>query len=125
MKDCSSEKYRRKKHPQKTVVEFDKKLGTSFKGIEDVMFDRETRNTTLRSGEFHPPSGTLFEAIYKELKRKEEHERRKRSFSNIISRLRVRRTKKRAQKRIRYDSLTLLKRESALSEINEILKRTL
>jgi hypothetical protein len=94
MKDCSSEKYRGKKYPQKTLVEFDKKLGTNFKGIEDAMFDRETRNATLRSGEFHPPSGTLFEAIFKELKRKEEHERGEHSLSNIISRLRARRAKK-------------------------------
>lgn len=94
MKGCGSEKYRRKKHPQKTLVEFDKKLETHFKGIEDAMFDRETRNATLRSEEFHPPSGTIFEAIFKELKRKEEHERPKHSLSNIILRLRVRRAKK-------------------------------
>jgi hypothetical protein len=94
MKDYGSEIYRRKKHPQKTLVEFDKKLETQFKGFEDAMFDRETRNATLRSEEFHPPSGTLFEAIFKELKRKEEHERRRHSLSNVISRLRARRAKK-------------------------------
>ncbi|MGA2768560.1 MAG: hypothetical protein ABSF24_09645 [Candidatus Bathyarchaeia archaeon] len=93
MKGLSSEEHRRKKHPQKTLVEFDKKLETHFKGIEDAMFDRETRNATLGSEEFHPPAGTIFEAIFKELKRKEEHERRKHSLSNIISRLRGRRDK--------------------------------
>lgn len=90
MKGFSPEKYRRKKHPQKTLVEFDKKLETHFEGIEDAMFDRETRNATLRSEGFHPPSGTLFEAIFKELKRKEEHEGRKHSLSSIFSRLRGR-----------------------------------
>jgi len=94
MKGCSSEKYRKKKHPQKSLVEFDKKLETHFKRIEDAMFDRETRYATLRSEDFQPPSGTLFEAIFKELRRKEEHERPKHSLSNIISRLRAHRAKK-------------------------------
>jgi hypothetical protein len=94
MKGCSSEEHSRNKHPQKTLVELDKKLQTHFNGIEDAMFDRETRNATLRSEEFHPPSGTLFEAIFKELKHKEEREKRKHSLSSIISRLHARRAKK-------------------------------
>lgn len=94
MKARNPEKYHTKKHPQKTLVEFDEKLEKHVKGIEDAMFDRETRDATLRNVEFHPPSGTLFEAIFKELKQKEEHERHKHSFSNIISQLRARRAKK-------------------------------
>ena len=94
MKTNDLGRYRRKKHPQKTLVEFDKKLETHFKVIEDAMFDREARNATLRSEEFHPPSGTIFEAIFKELKRKEGNERRKHSLSSIVSRLRARRAKK-------------------------------
>jgi hypothetical protein len=83
-----------KEHPQKTLAELDKKLQTHFKGIEDDIFDREARNETLKSEEFRPPSGTLFEAIFRELKHKEEREKRKHSLSNIISRLRTRRAKK-------------------------------
>jgi hypothetical protein len=87
-------RYRKKKYAQKTLVEFDEKLEGQCKSVEDHMFDREIRNSTLKNGEFRPPSGTLFEAIFTEIKRKEEHERHGRSFSDMISRLRTRRAKK-------------------------------
>jgi len=66
------------------------------KSNEDDLFDRESRNATLESGQFVPPSGTLFEAIYKELKRKEERKKGKHSFSSMISRLHAHRAKKQA-----------------------------
>jgi len=62
--------------------------------IEDDMFDRKTRDAALKSGQFVPPSGTLFEAIFQELKRKDEHEKNGHSFSSMISRLHARRAKK-------------------------------
>ncbi|MGD0027445.1 MAG: hypothetical protein ABSC91_00725 [Candidatus Bathyarchaeia archaeon] len=81
-------RYRRKKYSQKTLVEYDEKLQRHWENIDDHMFDRETRNSTLKNREFSPPSGTLFEAIYKELKHKEEREKQSHSFSKILSRLR-------------------------------------
>ena len=87
-------KRRTKKHSQKTLVEYDQKLLRHMESIEDQMFDRETRNSTLRNGEFNPPSGTLFEAIYKELKHREEHEKHNRSLSKTFSKLREDRAKK-------------------------------
>ena len=87
-------KRRAKKHSQKTLVEYDEKLRRHLESAEDQMFDRETRNSTLTHGEFNPPAGTLFEAIYKELKHREEHEKHIRSFSKMFSRLREDRAKR-------------------------------
>jgi hypothetical protein len=61
--------------------------------IEDDAFDRKSRNATLESGKFVPPPGTLFEAIFQELKRKEERKKRKKSFSSMISGLHAYHTK--------------------------------
>jgi hypothetical protein len=94
MKIGSLGRYRRKKFAQKTLVEFDEKLQNHCENIEDSMFDRETRNSTLKNGEFHPPSGTLFEAIFKELKLKQELKKNRHPFFNVVSRLRARRAKK-------------------------------
>jgi hypothetical protein len=87
-------KRRAKKHSQKTLVEYDEKLRRQVESAEDQMLDRETRNSTLKNGEFNPPSGTLFEAIYKELRHREEHEKHSRSFSKMFSRLREDRAKR-------------------------------
>ena len=84
----------KKKYAQRTLIEFDKKLQEQYSKIEDHMFDRQTRNSTLKSGEFSPPSGTLFEAIFKELKMKEENERTSHSLSRALFRLRNNRAKK-------------------------------
>lgn len=64
------------------------------KSIEDDIFDRKSRNATLESREFVSPSGTLFDAIFQELKRKEERKKSKHSFSSMISRLHAHRAKK-------------------------------
>jgi hypothetical protein len=61
---------------------------------EDDQFDHESRNATLESGNFVPPSGTLFEAIFQELKRKDERKKSKHSFSAMISRLQSQRAEK-------------------------------
>jgi hypothetical protein len=94
MKISDLGRYRRKKHPQKMLVEFDRQLEKHFENMEDDMFDRGTRNATLKRGEFRPPSGTLFEAIFQELKSKAEREERRHSLSSAISRFRARRVKK-------------------------------
>jgi predicted NodU family carbamoyl transferase len=94
MKLGSLARYRRKKYSQKTLVEYDEKLQRHLENIDDRMFDRETRNSTLKNGEFSPPSGTLFDAIYKELKHKEEREKQSYSFSKMLSRLRENRARK-------------------------------
>lgn len=94
MKIGSLARSRKRKYAQKTLIEFDGKLRAHCDSIEDSMFDRETRNSTLKNGGFQPPSGTLFEAIFKELKNKEEHEKQGHSFSNTLSRLRGSRAKK-------------------------------
>ena len=87
-------RYRKKKYSQKTLVEYDEKLRRHWENVDEGMFDRETRNSSLKNPEFSPPSGTLFEAIYKELKHKEEHEKQSGSFSKMLSRLRENRAKK-------------------------------
>ncbi|HXX86885.1 MAG TPA: hypothetical protein VEH86_00365 [Candidatus Acidoferrum sp.] len=87
-------RYRKKKYSQKTLVEYDEKLRKHLESVEDGMFDRQTRNSSLKNSEFSPPSGTLFEAIYKELKHKEEREKQSGSFSKVLSRLRENRAKK-------------------------------
>ena len=87
-------RHRKKKYSQKTLVEFDEKLLKHCENVEDRMFDRETRNSTLTNGEFNPPSGTLFEAIYKELKHREEHEKQSHPLSKMLSQLYENRTKK-------------------------------
>jgi predicted NodU family carbamoyl transferase len=94
MKLGSLARYRRKKYSQRTLVEYDEKLQRHLENIDDRMFDRETRNSTLKNGEFSPPSGTLFDAIYKELKHKEEREKQSHSFSKMLSRLRENRARK-------------------------------
>lgn len=94
MKISDLRRYRKKKCRQKMLVEFDRQLEKHFESIEDDMFDRGTRNATLKKGEFHPPSGTLFEAIFQELKSKAEREERRHSLSSTISRFRARRAKK-------------------------------
>jgi hypothetical protein len=94
MKPSSLARYRRKKYYQKTLVEFDDKLQRHCKSVEDRMFDRETRNSALKNGEFSLPSGTLLEAIYKELKHKEEREKQSHSYSKMFSRLLENRAKK-------------------------------
>jgi hypothetical protein len=94
MKLVSLTRYRRKIYSQKTLVEYDEKLQRHCESIDDRMFDRETRNSTLENGEFSPPSGTLFEAIYKELKHKEEREKRSHSISKMLSRLHENRARK-------------------------------
>jgi hypothetical protein len=90
----SLSKYRKKRYSQKTLVEYDEKLQRSLEGIDDRMFDRETRNSTLKNGEFSPPSGTLFEAIYEELKHKEERAKQSHTFSKMLSKLRENQAKK-------------------------------
>jgi len=94
MKISDLRRYRRKKCPQKTLVEFDRQLERHFESMEDDMFDRGTRNATLKMGEFRPPSGTLFEAIFQELKSKAEREEHRHSLSSTISRFRARRAEK-------------------------------
>jgi hypothetical protein len=94
MKLGSLARHRRKKYSQKTLVEYDEKLQRLWESIDDRMFDRETRNSTLKNGEFSPPSGTLFEAIYKELRYKEEREKQSHSFSKMLFRFRENRAKK-------------------------------
>jgi len=87
-------KYRKRKYSQKTLVEYDQKLQSHLERIDDQMFDRQTRNSTLKNGEFTPRSGTLFEAIYKELKYKDEREKQSHTFFKMLSRLRENRAKK-------------------------------
>jgi hypothetical protein len=94
MKTNISGRVHRKKHAQKMLLEFDKELGSQCESIEDHMFDRKNRNMALKNGEFTPPSGTLFEAIFQELKRKEEREKNRHSLSSMISRLHARSAKK-------------------------------
>jgi hypothetical protein len=77
-----------------TLTEYDEQLQRHWESIDNRMLDRETRNSSLGSGEFSPPSGTLFEAIYKELKNKEERKKQGSSFSKILSRIRENRAKK-------------------------------
>lgn len=58
-----------------------------YDSVETDVFDHKTRNATLQNGEFSPPSGTIFEAIFQELKRKEQREKKRHSFSSMIHRL--------------------------------------
>jgi hypothetical protein len=88
MKTSNSSRNHKKKQSQKMLLEFDKKIERHCKSIEDCMFDSKTRNETLNGGEFIPPSGTLFEAIFKELKRREEREKKGHLFTRMISRFR-------------------------------------
>jgi hypothetical protein len=94
MKTDISGSHHRKKHAWKMLLEFGKELGSQCESIEGDMFDRKTRNMALKSGKFIPPSGTLFEAIFQELKRKEEQEKNRHSLSSMISRLHARSAKK-------------------------------
>jgi len=88
MKTSNSSRNHEKKRSRKMLLEFDKKLERRCESVEDSMFDRKTRNETLNGGEFIPPSGTIFEAIFKELKRKEEREKNGHLFARMISRFR-------------------------------------
>jgi hypothetical protein len=69
----------------------DKNEGTTMKLGGSA---KQCRNASLRDGEFGPPSGTLFEAIYKELKYKEERREESCLFSKMFSRLQENRAKK-------------------------------
>jgi hypothetical protein len=93
MKKGNPAEYKRKKYSQRTLIEFDDKLRQS-KSADDPMFDRQTRNSTLRNKKFSPPSGTLFEAIYRELKDKEQREKQGRSYFKMLFRLRQNRAKR-------------------------------
>jgi len=79
----------RKKEAQKMLRQLDDLEG-HHETIENDVFDHKTRNAALQNGEFIPPSGTLFEAIFQELKRKEQREKNRHSFSSLISRLHAR-----------------------------------
>jgi hypothetical protein len=81
MKAGSSGGCRKRKYAQMKLVEFDENLESHCESVEDEMFDREIRNATLKSGEFRPPSGSIFEAIFHELKRKAEREKDRHHFS--------------------------------------------
>jgi len=79
---------RRKNHKKQSMLpQFDEELEEHCETMENDVFDHKARNAALQNGEFSPPSGTMFEAIFRELKRKEQQEKNKRSFSSIISRL--------------------------------------
>lgn len=94
MKLGSLAKHQKRKYSQKTLVEYDQKLQAHLERIDDQMLDRQTRNSTLKNGEFTPRSGTLFEAIYKELKYRDEREKQSHTFSKMLFRLRENRAKK-------------------------------
>jgi hypothetical protein len=83
----TSNRQRKEKHTQKTLIEFDPDLQDHCEAIENSMFDREARNAALNDGGFHPPSGSLFDAIFQELKRKEEREKHRHGLSNMAARL--------------------------------------
>jgi hypothetical protein len=87
-------KQRRKEYSQMTLIECDGQLQRHWETIEDTIFDRESRNSSLGNGEFGPPSGTLFEAIYKELKHREERKEKSGLFSKMLSGLHESRAKK-------------------------------
>ncbi len=74
---------------RKIALQFDKELEEHYETVESDVFDRKTRNAALESGEFIPPSGTLFEAIFQELKRKEAREKNGHPLSSMISRFRI------------------------------------
>ena len=86
---------RRENHKKQRILsQFDKGLEGNCETLENDVFDHKSRNAALQNGEFSPPSGTMFEAIFRELKRKEQQEKNKRSFSSIISRLHTHRRSK-------------------------------
>ncbi len=64
----------RKEEAQKMLGQLDDIEG-NYDSVETDVFDHKTRNASLQNGEFSPPSGTIFEAIFQELKRKEQRER--------------------------------------------------
>jgi hypothetical protein len=66
-----------------------KGLKRHCEAVENDVFDHKARNAALQNGKISPSSGTILEAIFLELKRKEQQEKNKHSFSSIISRLRV------------------------------------
>jgi len=76
------------------LPQFDKALEEQGETGENDVFDHKSRNAALQNGEFNPPPGTMFEAIFRELKRKEQQEKNKHSFSSIISRLHTHRRSK-------------------------------
>lgn len=78
-----------KKEAQKMLRQLDDLEG-HYDSVETDVFDHKTRNAALQNGEFSPPSGTIFEAIFQELKRKEQREKNRHSFSSIISGLHAR-----------------------------------
>jgi hypothetical protein len=90
METSNSGREHQKKEAQRMLFQFDKELEGHCETVENDVFDHKTRNATLQNGEFSPPSGTLFEAIFLELKRKEQQEKNRHSFSSIISRLHAR-----------------------------------
>lgn len=75
----------RRKSDQKMLFQFDKELERHCETFENDVFDHKTRNVALQNGEFSPPSGTIFEAIFQELKRKEQREKNRHSFSSLIT----------------------------------------
>jgi hypothetical protein len=79
----------RKEEAQKMLGQLDDLEG-HYDSVENDVFDHKTRNAVLQNGEFSPPSGTIFEAIFQELKRKEQREKNGRSFSSLIPRLNAR-----------------------------------
>jgi hypothetical protein len=72
---------------QMMLTQFDKELERHCESVESDVFNHKARNAALQNGKFSPPSGTILEAIFLELKRKEEQEKSKHSFSSITSRL--------------------------------------
>jgi len=86
--------YRRKRFSQSTLAEFDDKVLRQYSSADDRMFDRQKRNSTLKNRKFRPPSGTLLEAIYEELKNKEDREKQGHSYFKMFSRFRQDRAKK-------------------------------
>jgi hypothetical protein len=79
----------RKEEGQKMLGQIDDLEG-HCDSVENDVFDHKTRNAVLQNGEFSPHSGTIFEAIFQELKRKEQREKNGRSFSSLIPRLNAR-----------------------------------
>jgi hypothetical protein len=86
MEANNSDVENRKEEAQKMLCQLDD-LEEHYETVETDVFDRKASLAALQNGEFSPPSGTIFEAIFQELKRKEQREKNRHSFSSLIPRL--------------------------------------
>jgi len=64
-----------KKLIQKELTQFDEHLKEHFEQIEDEIFNRQERESTLKDGKLDLENHSIFNAIFQELKKRNKSKR--------------------------------------------------